>query len=315
MVGGHEGGGVIEAVGVGVSRVKVGDHVITTFIPSCGKCRFCASGRTTLCDNGAALLDGELPSGGYRFHADGQDFGGLNFLGCFSQYSTIPENSCVVVDQDLPLGTVALLACGVPTGWGSAVYAGDVKPGDTTVVYGVGGIGGYAVQGAAYAGAINVVAVDPNPFKQEKSLEWGATHAVATLEEAKDLVTELTRGVGADQALVTMDVAEASVVAAAFYNTSKGGTLVLTSAAAPDKKTLAEIGGFDLTMWNRRIQGTLYGSTNPFDEIPRLASLYRAGHLKLDETITRRYKLDEVNQGYADLIAGKNIRGVIDHVH
>ncbi|MDO8212428.1 NDMA-dependent alcohol dehydrogenase [Conexibacter sp. CPCC 206217] len=314
IVGGHEGAGVIEQVGEGVSRVRVGDHVICSFLPVCGHCRFCARGKSYLCDLGATILEGSMPDGTFRFHADGEDFGALDLLGTFSQYAVIREDSCIVIDKDLPLDVVVLLGCGVPTGWGSAVKAGEVQPGDTTVIYGTGGIGNYAVQGAAYAGAQNIVAVDPIPFKREAAGRFGATHVAATAEEAQQIVHEITHGVGADQSIITMDVLREEVVSSAFSVLAKGGTAVVTSVADAELRNI-HVHGFELTLFNKRIQGSLYGSGNPFEEIPRLVGLYRAGKLQLDETITRRYRLDEVNQGYQDLLDGKNVRGVIIHEH
>jgi alcohol dehydrogenase (nicotinoprotein) len=310
MVGGHEGAGVIEDVGPGVTRLAVGDHVICSVIPVCGRCRFCATGMTNLCDLGATILDGRLPSGGYRWHKDGEDYGGMDMLGTFSECAVLSEYSCVKIDEDLPLEVMCLIGCGVPTGWGTAVRAGDVRPGETVVVYGIGGIGINAVQGAAFAGAREVVAVDPLANKREAALKFGATHAVATAEEAYRLTQDLTRGVGAEKALVTVGVVTEDTVQAAFTAIAKGGTVVVTGLAAPDQKTI-HLPGAELTLFQKRIQGNLIGATNPFDDIPRLTELYRSGDLKLDELITRRYSLDEVGQGYRDLLAGEILRGVI----
>src|SRR6201982_698619 len=192
IVGGHEGAGVVEEVGSGVTRLKPGNHVVCSFLPTCGHCRFCASGMTNLCDLGALFVDNCLPDGTFRFHADGEDFGQMCLLGTFSQRSVVSEHSCVKIDDDLPLETVALVGCGVPTGYGSAVNAGGVRPGDTTVIYGLGGVGMNAVQGAAHAGRKYVVCVDPVAFKRETALEFGATHVFATAEEAATVVKQLT---------------------------------------------------------------------------------------------------------------------------
>src|SRR6266571_981670 len=216
IVGGHEGAGVVEEVGPGVSRLAPGDHIVCSFLPVCGHCRFCARGMTNLCDLGALLVDNCLPDGTFRLHADGLDFGQMCLLGTFSQWGTVSEHSCVKVPDDLPLEVVALVGCGVPTGWGSAVNAGGIRPGDTVVVYGVGGIGINAVQGARYAGAQRVVAVDPVPMKLETALRLGATHAVASAEEASMLVTSLTRGIGAQKSIITVDVLTPEVVRQAF---------------------------------------------------------------------------------------------------
>jgi S-(hydroxymethyl)glutathione dehydrogenase/alcohol dehydrogenase len=312
IVGGHEGAGIVEDVGPGVTRVKPGDHVVCSFIPSCGHCRFCSTGKQNLCDWGATILEGCLPDGTFRFHGQGRDLGAMCMLGTFAQRSVISQNSCVVVDDDIPLEVAVLVGCGVPTGWGSAVYAAKVEPGDTVVVYGIGGIGINAVQGARFAGAQHVVAVDPLANKREKAQEFGASHAVATAEEAQGLVAQLTRGVGADKSIVTVDVVTENVVQAAFDVIRKGGTEVITGLADPTKLTV-HLSGAILTLFEKTVKGTLFGSSNPMHDINRILSLYRTGDVKLDELVTRKYRLDEINLGYQDLLDGKNIRGVVIH--
>jgi alcohol dehydrogenase (nicotinoprotein) len=314
IVGGHEGAGVIEEVGPGVTRLKPGDHAVCSFLPVCGHCRWCARGRSNLCDMGYLLVNCSLPDGTFRFHGDGEDFGAMCLVGTFSQYAVVSEHSVVKIDDDLPLEVVALVGCGVPTGWGSAVHSAGVRPGDTTVVFGVGGVGINAVQGARFAGARYVIAVDPVPYKLERAAQLGATHTVATSEEAQDLAGELTRGVGADQAIVTAGLVTEELVAEALGTVSKGGTVVITGLNGPTAQTV-HVTGFELTLMEKRLQGSLFGGGNPFEEIPRMLDLYRNGDLKLDELITTRYGLDEVNQGYQDMRDGRNIRGVIVHEH
>ncbi len=312
VVGGHEGAGVIEETGPGVTKVKVGDHVVCSFIPSCGTCRYCSTGHQSLCDMGATILAGSFPDGSFRFHSGGTDYGQMCMLGTFAEYATISEHSVVKVDESLPLETAVLVGCGVPTGWGSAVYAGNVRAGDTTVIYGIGGIGINAVQGAAHAGAKNVVVVDPLAFKRETALKFGATHAFADPGEAQAAVVEMTRGQLADQALVTVGVVDEEVVSSAFDVVGKGGVVVVTGLADPAKLTVHVSGGI-LTLFEKTIKGSLFGSGNPQYDIRKMLDLYQAGQLKLDELVTARYTLDQVNQGYADLVAGKNIRGVVVH--
>ena len=312
IVGGHEGAGIVEETGTGVDRLKPGDHVVCSFLPVCGHCRFCARGMGNLCDLGALLYENSLPDGTFRFHGDGEDYGQMCLVGTFSQYAVVSEHSVVKVDGDLPLETVALVGCGVPTGWGTAVNAGGVRPGDTTVVYGVGGVGINAVQGAAFAGAQHVIAVDPVAAKLEVAARFGATHTAGDAETAQEIVTELTRGVGADQALVTVGVVTEEVIAAAFNVIRKRGTVVVTGIAGPGKKTI-QVPSFELTVLEKQIKGALFGGGNPFEEIPRMLDLYRGGRLKLDELVTARYRLDEVNQGYRDLLDGRNVRGVLVH--
>jgi NDMA-dependent alcohol dehydrogenase len=312
IIGGHEGAGIIEEVGPGVTKVKPGDHVVCSFIPSCGTCRYCSTGRQSLCDFGANTTQGGFPDGTFRFHAGGADYGQMCLLGTFAEYAVISQHSLVKVDESIPLETAVLVGCGVPTGWGSVVYAGNVRAGDTVVIYGVGGIGINAVQAAAYAGAKHVVVVDPLEFKRSTALKFGATHAFATAAEAYPVVKELTRGQLADEALVTVGVVDEEVISDAFNIVGKGGVVVVTGLANPARLTV-HVSGAILTLYEKTIKGSLFGSGNPQYDIVKMLGLYQAGQLKLDELVTRQYSLDQVNQGYADLVAGTNIRGVIVH--
>jgi alcohol dehydrogenase (nicotinoprotein) len=314
IVGGHEGAGIVEQVGEGVSRLKVGDHVVCSFLPVCGHCRFCSRGQTNLCDLGAFFVDNCLPDGTFRLHGDGEDFGQMCLLGTFSQWATLSVHSCIKIDDDLPLETVVLVGCGVPTGWGTAVNAGGVRPGDTVVVYGIGGVGINAVQGASFAGAQHIIAVDPLPNKREMAERLGATHTASDAAEAQEIVLDVSHGVGADHALVTVGVVTEEVIQAAFAAIRKHGSVIVTGIAGPGKKTI-QLPSFELTLFEKRIEGALFGGGNPFDEIPRLLDLYKAGRLKLDELVTSTYRLEDVNQGYQDLLDGKNVRGVLIHEH
>jgi len=313
-IGGHEGAGIVEAVGPGVSRVAVGDHVVCAFIPSCGHCRWCASGQQSICDLGATILEGCLPDGSYAFTIDGQNVGAMCMLGTFAQHSVISETSAVKIDDDLPLEIAVLCGCGVPTGWGSAVNTGNTQIGDTVVVFGIGGIGANAVQGAAHAGATNIIAVDPLDLKREFAQEMGATHSAQTGAEAAELARELTRGVGADVAIVTVDVVSEQVVQEAAAAIRKGGVLVLTGLAHPEALTV-HLSGADLTLNRKQVRGSLFGDCNPTQDIKKMLALYRSGKLKLDELVTKQYTLEDINQGYADLNSGQNIRGVVIHDH
>jgi len=314
MVLGHEGAGIIEEIGAGVNRVKPGDKVVCSFIPNCGVCRYCATGRQSICDMGETILEGYLP--GPRFPLTGPrgEYGAMCMIGTFSQWGTISQTSVVKVDDDLPLEKAVLVGCGVPTGWGSAVNTANVAPGDTVAIFGIGGIGINAVQGARYAGAKNVVAIDPLENKREKAMELGATHAFATAEEAQAAITDMTRGQGADSAILTVDLMTAEVVEAGFNTIGKGGTVVVTGLNKLEIPTVT-VSGSVLTLFRKSIKGSLFGDCNPTTDIPKILGLYQAGDLKLDEIITRTYKLEEVNEGYDDLLAGKNVRGVMVHEH
>jgi S-(hydroxymethyl)glutathione dehydrogenase/alcohol dehydrogenase len=314
-IGGHEGAGVIAEVGPGVTTVAVGDHVSASFVPSCGKCRYCSTGRQNLCDaGGGAFLKGMITDGTSRHHlADGSgDPMLLAKLGTFSQYTCVSTDQVIKVDTDLPLEAVALVSCGVATGWGSATNRAAVAPGDTVVVVGIGGIGINAVQGAAMAGARRVVAVDPIEFKREKAMEFGATEAFASMEEAMPAVMEMTQGMMADKVIMTPGVLYGELMALGTQLAGKGGTIVVTGVA-PMTQTESSVNLFELAMWNKEIKGTIFGSLNPRADIPRLLDLYRDGRLKLDELITNRYTLDEINGGYQAMRDGTNIRGVVVH--
>ncbi|WP_206509074.1 NDMA-dependent alcohol dehydrogenase [Rhodococcus sp. BGS-1C] len=311
IVGGHEGSGIIEEVGPGVTKVAPGDHVVCSFIPNCGTCRYCSTGRQNLCDMGATILEGCMPDGSFRRRDDkGTEFGAMCMLGTFAERATISQHSVVKIDDWLPLETAVLVGCGVPSGWGTSVYAGGVRAGDSVIIYGIGGLGINAVQGAVHAGAKHVLVVDPLEFKRNQALKFGATHAFADYESAQEKLTELTWGQGADQALILVGTVDEGVVQAATAAIGKGGTVVLTGLADPEALTV-HVSGTDLTLNQKTIKGTLFGSANPQYDIVRLLRLYDAGQLKLDELITNTYTLEQVNEGYQDLRDGKNMRGVI----
>lgn len=310
MVGGHEGAGIVEAVGNGVDRVAVGDHVVCSFIPVCGTCRYCQTGRSSLCNKGLNAGIGCLPDGTFRFHENGQDIGGLCCLGTFSERAVLSEWSVTKVPDEVPFDVAALVGCGVTTGWGSAVYASGVRAGETVVVVGIGGVGINAVQGARMAGARDVIAVDPVPFKLEMAAKLGATHTYSDYDQVRETVKELTWGQGADHVILTVGVMTREVVDFGIELTGKGGTVTITGIPVMGDMTIVQ-NSAAITGWQKRIQGTIFGSANPLYDIPRLLSLYKAGDLKLDELITRRYKLEQVNDGYQDMLDGKNIRGVI----
>jgi NDMA-dependent alcohol dehydrogenase len=312
LVGGHEGAGVVEAIGPGVTRVSEGDHVTCSFVPVCGTCRYCSTGRQNLCDSGLHAQSGCLPDGTFRFHTrSGEDLGGVCVLGTFSQYAVVSETSCVRTAPDIPFELAALVSCGVATGWGSAVYTAGVRPGDTVVIFGLGGVGVNAAQGARYAGAKNVVAVDPVQFKLDVAKTFGATHVTSDPVQAQQLVVELTGGQLAQHAICTVGVMDAAVVQQAFDIIGKDCQVTLTGVGNYE----IGVSGFLLPAYQKRIVGSVFGGANPLYDIPNLLGLYRSGDLKLDELITRRYRLDQVNEGYRDMLEGRNVRGVIIHEH
>lgn len=310
FAGGHEGAGIIEEVGPGVRSLQPGDHIVTAFIPGCGRCRWCATGQQNLCDNGALMLIGSQLDGTFRMHVDGCDVAQGGCISTFSERSVMPAASCIKIDRDVPFEVACLVGCGVPTGFGSSVHAPNIAPGDVVIVMGTGGVGMNAVQGASYVGAGRVLAVDPVPFKRDLALKLGATDAFTDITEAAELARDITNGQGADAAIVTVGVATGDHLAAAFAAIRKGGTVVATAAAA-QTTTGIDVNLLELTMYQKRIQGSLYGMGSPVREIPLLIELYKQGSLKLDELVTRKYGLDQINDAYADMHAGVNIRGVV----
>jgi NDMA-dependent alcohol dehydrogenase len=312
ICGGHEGAGVVTAVGPNTPGFEVGDHVVFSFLPACGRCPSCARGQFNLCDTGANTLVGSRADDptSFRMKLDGEDVGQMAGISTFAEYTTAHVDSVVKIDKEIPLKQAALIGCGVPTGWGAAVNSAQVQPGDTVIVMGIGGIGINAVQGARHAGATTIIAVDPVAFKREKAQEFGATHTFEGIEEATTYAQSITNGQGADAAIVTIGVVTGEHVAQAMASIRKAGTVVVTGIGK-----MTDVGApvslFELTMMQKRIQGSLYGENSPHDIIPKLLRMYQAGQLKLDELITREYTIDQIAEAYDDMHAGKNIRGVV----
>ncbi|MBD0322821.1 MAG: zinc-binding dehydrogenase, partial [Aldersonia sp.] len=242
------------------------------------------------------------------------DYGAMCTIGTFSQYGTVHQNSVVKVDDDLPLDKAVLVGCGVTTGWASAVYAAGVQAGETVLIYGIGGIGINAVQAARHAGARYVVAIDPLENKRDKALELGATHAFANAAEAQEKIVELTRGQGADSAILTPGLLTTEIVASGFDAVGKGGIVVLTGLNKLEEVNV-QLSGSVMTLFRKQVRGSLFGDCNPTRDIPKILGLYQSGDIKLDEIITKTYSLEQVNEGYDDLLNGKNVRGVVIHQH
>lgn len=311
IIGGHEGAGVVEEVGDGVSWLAPGDHVVFGFIPSCGRCPSCSTGHQNLCDLGAVLgLGKQIADGTSRHHAQGKDLSLMCLLGTFGQHTVVNEASCIKIDTDVALDRACLLGCGVVTGWGSSVYAAEVGPGDIVAVVGVGGIGANAIQGAKLAGAKQIWAIDPIESKREKAMEFGATHTAASMAEAMEPLGEASWGTMANKVIMTMGVGSGAVLIEALALAAKRGRVVVTNIH-PAMEMSANVSLLDLTLMEKQVVGSLFGSGNPRADIPKLIGLYRDGQLDLDGLVTQTYTLDQVNDGYDDMRSGKNIRGVI----
>jgi NDMA-dependent alcohol dehydrogenase len=310
IIGGHEGAGVIEAVGPGVNGLAVGDHVVFGFIPACGQCPQCATGHSNLCDVGATLMMGMQLDGTARHHARGRDITTMVCLGTFAKHTVVNQASCVKILDDIPLDKACLVGCGITTGWGSAVYAAEVKPGDNVAVIGIGGIGTAAVQGARLAGAERIFAIDPVELKRTLAPRFGATHTSPSVAEAFALIQEETWGRMCDKVICAMGLGQGDMISSILDITAKRGRVVITNMHALAENNVT-MNMCMFALMEKQIVGTIFGSANMHYDIPKLLELYRNGQLDLDGMVTNTYKLGDINLGYQDMLDGKNIRGVL----
>lgn len=311
VLGGHEGAGIVTEVGPGVDDFAPGDHVVLAFIPSCGKCPSCQAGMRNLCALGAGLLAGEsVTDGSFRIQARGQNVYPMTLLGTFSPYMVVHRSSVVKIDPSVPFEVACLVGCGVTTGYGSAVRTADVRPGDDVAIVGLGGVGMAALQGAVSAGARYVFAVEPVEWKRDQALKFGATHVYPDINAALMGIAEVTYGLMAQKVIITVGKLDGADVDSYLTITAKGGTCVLTAIGSL-VDTQVTLNLAMLTLLQKNIQGTIFGGGNPHYDIPKLLSMYKAGKLNLDDMVTTAYKLEQINDGYQDMLNGKNIRGVI----
>ncbi len=312
-LGGHEGAGVITKVGKGVTGIEEGDHVVMAFIPACGNCPPCMKGFRSLCDRGAVLLGGKaIADGTNRIHAGSHEVSAMNLLGTFSPYMTVHQDSVVKIDKDVPFETAAIMGCAVPTGFGSATNVAEVKPGETVIIIGVGGIGMSALQGAVLSGARRVIAIDPVPFKRDQAVKFGATHVYPSMAEAIMPVMEETWGLMADKVIIAVGDMKGEYIEEALILTAKTGTCVVTGMGSMVDADV-KLNLFLFTMLQKTLKGNIFGGGSSHIETPKLVGLYKSGLLKIDEMITTTYKLEDINTGYQDMVDGKNIRGVITY--
>jgi S-(hydroxymethyl)glutathione dehydrogenase/alcohol dehydrogenase len=311
VLGGHEGAGIVTEVGPGVEHLAPGDHVVLSFIPSCGECPSCQAGLRNLCDLGAGLLSGLAVSDGTnRIHSKGQPVFPMTLLGTFSPYMVVHKSSVVKIDPSIPFEVACLVGCGVTTGYGSAVRSGDIRPGEDVAIIGIGGVGMGALQGALNAGARRIFAIDPVEWKREQALKFGATHVYPDIFSAMAGIAEVTAGGMAKKTIVTVGELNGADIDNYLNVTSKGGTCVVT-AVGNMMDTNVTMNLAMLTLMQKNLQGTIFGGGNPHHDIPLLLSMYQAGRLNLDDMVTRQYKLEQINDGYRDMLEGRNIRGVI----
>lgn len=308
VVLGHEGAGIVEKVGDGVTDVAPGDHVLLLWRASCGHCKHCLRGRPALCEMGTSIRwSGHLTDGTSRFRRGSDEIRHFNGVSSFGELTVVPREGLIKIDPTIPLEKAAIVGCAVMTGVGAVVNTARVAPGDSIAVIGCGGVGLNVVQGGALAGAEKIVAVDVLDNKLEYARQFGATHVVNAREgDPIEAVKEITGG-GADYVFEV--IGNPKTMAQGYQMARRGGTLIVVGVA----KTGAEVSfpALSLMLDEKTVRGSLYGSCRPEFDVPRFLNLYRAGKLKLDELISREYPLAQINEAFAALGRGEVARSII----
>jgi S-(hydroxymethyl)glutathione dehydrogenase/alcohol dehydrogenase len=307
---GHEGAGVVEDVGDGVTSLTPGDHVVTLFSPQCRECAHCRSDKTNIC---MAIRDeqnrGHLPDGTTRLHRDGERIRHFMGTSAFAEATVVPEIALARIDSDAPLDVVCTLACGATTGIGAALYIAKVEPGSTCAVFGAGLVGLGAVAGCRLAGAERIVAVDLSEERLSQARAQGATETVVGGADAVERILELTGGLGADY---TFEATGNVAVMRQAVEAARIGWGLCTIAGVAGKGEVLEVVP-RLLITGRRIAGASFGGAKGRDRVPELVDRYLAGDLDLDSLVTRRITLDEVNDAFAAMERREGIRTVITY--
>lgn len=306
---GHEGAGIVEMVGEGVTSVQKGDHVIPLWRLSCGQCEWCLGGRPALCDAAVQIRNtGCLADGTSRFRKGSTEIKHFVGVSTFASLSVMMEQAVVKIRSDMPLEKAALVGCGVITGVGAVLNAAQVRPGTSVAVFGTGGVGLNVIQGAALVGAEKIIAVDLLDNKLEYAREMGATHGVnASQADPVARIRELTGGQGVDYAFEVIGLPEA--ISQAVEVLRKRGVAVIVGVTRREATIPLET--FPLVFQERTVMGSIYGSSRPRIDIPTLIDLYMAGKLKLDPLLTRTYPLEQINEAYEALERGETARSVL----
>jgi NDMA-dependent alcohol dehydrogenase len=305
VVLGHEGAGVVEEVGKGVKDLKPGDHVVLSWVENCGKCHYCISGRDHLCDTG---IRSSMAGQEAVFEKDGVDVARMAGVASFAERTVVRATACIKIPEDVPLDRACLVGCGVMTGVGAATNTAKVRPGETVAVFGCGGVGLNVIQGAVLCGAARVVAVDLVDAKLKLAREFGATDLVNGRQaDAVDAIKGLTGGLGVDYAFEVIGAAAA--IQQAFAALKRGGKAVIVGV--PRMGEEVSLAGWSFPLEEKSIIGSLYGSANVHRDMPRLLELYMQKRLKIDELISRRIKLDDVNAAFDAMESGEVARSVI----
>jgi NDMA-dependent alcohol dehydrogenase len=310
VVAGHEGAGIVEAVGEGVDQLAVGDHVILNWAPACGECFYCQHDQTNLCDTYTApIWAGTMLDGTSRLHRGDQSVYSYCGLAAFASHTVVLHQSCVKIPRTVPFESAALIGCAVATGVGAAMFTAKVKSGESVAVIGCGGVGLNVIQGARLCGAGTIIAIDTSTEKADFARRLGASDLVisANPNEVIEKVRAHTQGRGVDHAFEA--VGAPALQELAFELARPGGTVTLAGLSPMGSST--NLPGALIVRQEKTIKGSYYGSVNAARDFPRLIEFYSRGNLALDELITRRYSLDQINQAFAEMLAGKLARGVI----
>ncbi len=293
---GHEGAGIVAAVGPNVTKVKVGDKVALSWAPYCGTCEFCVTGNVHLCETAfGPMFEGTLLDGTSRLSKNGELIYHNSLLSTFAEYAVVPELSCVKIPDAMPLAQASLIGCGVASGYGAAVHAAKITPGSTVAVFGIGGVGVNAIQGARIAGAAKIIACDKKVANLEIAKKFGATHTIDVAEQnAEEALKELTGGYGVHFAIDCSG--HTGATESAWKGTRKGGTVVVVGAFNPAAALQLPAGGFHRV--GKILKGSFYGDTQPYRDFPTIAQLYLDGKFMLDELILGRIQLDDINQAF-----------------
>ena len=312
MIPGHEGAGIVEEVGPSVEGLEPGDHVLFLVpVPACGVCDSCLKGMTYFCEEGRHTGAGmQISDFTSRHHARGQDLGLFVFLGTFADYTVVNQRSCLKIDPGLAFTDTCTIGCAGVTGWGSVQNTGQLRPGETAVVVGIGGVGANALMAARFLGASNVIAVDPLAVKRAAAPSFGADHAVASMEEARDLVGSLTLGRMADVVIMSMGVGDGTTLATSLDLLGKRGRAVIANVHRDDE-TNATVSLRRVQSMEHQILGCFSGSWHGRQGASFLLELHERGLYDPGLIVTRTYQLEHLDEGYADQAAGHCVRAVV----
>ncbi|HEY8762040.1 MAG TPA: Zn-dependent alcohol dehydrogenase [Candidatus Dormibacteraeota bacterium] len=306
---GHEGAGIVEEVGAGVSAVAPGDHVVMLFRASCGRCAFCQRGTPALCAMAGQLRNtGRMLDGTSRFHRAGADLHHFLGVSCFAERTVVPEQGVVKIKPEVPLEVAALMGCAVMTGVGAVMNTARVEPGASVLVIGAGGVGLNVVMGAVLVGANQVIVADLLESKLELARSFGATHVInAREEDVVAAVRDVTGGDGADYAFEV--IGNPRTMATAYQSVRRGGTAV--AVGIPPFGSEMTINAGELVYQEKTLKGSYYGTSRPHADMPRLLDLFLAGRLPIDRLVSRSYPIEKVNEAYDALLAGEVARSVL----